>query len=256
MTELAALQSLFQGYVIDNDDAAVPAFIGDASSSAGERLDVYYEAYRLRLLEVLREDFPGLRSLMSADLFNEMGLRYLEAYPPHHPSIRVFGKNMAEFLSTNGVYSEWVHLAEMARFEWARGLAFDGPDADVMALEEFGSLPAEDWPSLRVRFHPTLQRLRFTWNVGSIARAVHANESTPQPVRLDDPEIWAVWRRGVTVYFRSLDENEARAMDAFADGVDFAAACSVLCGWLDAEAVPAKMAGMLNQWITEGLVAK
>jgi hypothetical protein len=43
-------------------------------------------------------------------------------------------------------------------------------------------------------------------------------------------------------------------MDAFADGSDFAAVCTVLCEWLDAEVVPARMAGMLNQWVTEGLV--
>jgi len=256
MTDLATLQSLFQGYVIDNDDAAVTAFIGNASASAEKRLDVYYEAYRLRLLEVLRVDFPGLCALMSADNFNAMGLRYLEEYPPHHPSVRSFAMNIAEFLSMDGVYSAWPYLAEIARFERARGHAFDGPDIDVMTLEAFGALPAEDWPSLRVRFHPTLQRLRFHWNVGPIARAISAEEPVPQPVGLDNPETWAVWRRGLTVYFRSLDETENRAMDAFADGRPFADVCTALCEWLDADAVPARMAGMLNQWVTEGLVTK
>jgi len=256
MTELAALQSLFQGYVVDNDDAAVPAFIGDVSASAEERLNIYYEAYRLRLLEVLREDFPGLRALISADTFNAMGLRYLGRFPPHHPSVRSFANNMAEFLSTDGVYSEWPYLAEMARFECARGLAFDGPNVDVMTLEAFGAIPAENWPSLRVRFHPTLQRLRFHWNVGPLARAISAEEPVPPPVGLDNPETWAVWRRGLTVYFRSLDETEVRAMDAFADGRTFADVCAALCDCLDAEAVPARMAGMLNQWVTEGLVTK
>jgi len=256
MTELAALQSLFQGHVIDNDEAAVPAFIGDASASAEERLNIYYEAYRLRLLEILREDFPGLRALMSAETFNAMGLGYLERFPPHHPSVRSFAKNMVEFLSTDGVYSEWPYLAEMARFECARGDAFDGPDAGVMTHEAIGVLPAEDWPSLRVSFHPTLQRLWFEWNVGPIARAISADEPVPQPVKLDAAETWVVWRRGITVYFRSLGENEARAMDAIADGHDFSGVCSVLCAWLDAEEVPATLAGMLNQWVTEGLIIK
>jgi hypothetical protein len=256
MTELVNLQSLFQSYVINGDDAAVPAFVGNASASAEERLDVYYEAYRLRLLEVLREDFPGLIALMSTDTFNAMGLRYLDKHPSYHPSVRSFGRHLTEFLTTDGIYSAWPYLAEMARFEWARGLAFDAANADVRTLDELGALPGEDWPALRVRFHPTLQRSRFAWNIGPIWRAVDAEAPLPQPAMLDKPEPWAVWRRDVTVYWRSLHEVEARAMDAFADGRDFAEVCTVLCEWLDAEAVPARMAGMLNQWVTEGLVTR
>jgi len=256
MTELANLQSLFQNYVIDNDAVTTPVFVGNASASAEQRLDVYYEAYRLRLLEVLRDDFPGICGLMNADTFNTMGLRYLEKHPSNHPSVRLFGKNLAGFLATDGSYSAWPCLAEMARFEWARGLAFDGANADVQTLDELGALPAGDWPALCVRFHPTLQRSQFAWNIGPIWRAIDDDTPLPPPTRLDKPESWAVWRRGVTVYWRSLDDIEARAMDAFADGHDFAAVCTVLCEWLDAEAVPARMAGMLNQWVTEGLVIK
>ena len=183
MTELANLQTLFQGYVIDNDDAALPAFVGDVSASAEERLDVYYEAYRLRLLEVLRDDFPGLVALMSADTFNAMGLRYLEQHPSNYYSVRSFAVNLVEFLATDGGYADWPYLAEMARFEWARGLAFDAANADVHTLDEFGALPADDWPALTLRFHPSLQRSRFDWNIGPMWRAIDAETPNPQPAR-------------------------------------------------------------------------
>ena len=256
MNGLANLQSLFQGYVIDGGDAAVPAFFGDATASAEERLDVYYEAYRLRLLGILREDFPGLGALLSADAFNAMGLHYLEKFPPHHPSVRAFGRHLAGFLESDEDFSDRPYLAEMARFDWARGLAFDGAQAEVLTLDELGALPAEEWPALRVHFQPTLQRSTFAWNIGPIWRAFDSEAPLPQPARLDEPEPWAVWRRGLAVYWRSLDEIEARALDAFADGADFAEVCAVLCEHLDAEAVPARMAGMLNRWVTEGLVEK
>ncbi len=254
MTELANLQSLFQGHVVDGDPAAGPAFVGSESASAEERLGVYYEAYRLRLLEILRDDFKGLCALMSADAFESLGLRYIDAHPSHYPSVRQFGRHLAEFLAAGSDYAEQPYLAEMARFDWARGLAFDAADGDVLTLDELGALPSEDWPELTLRFHPTLQRSQFAWNIVSIWRAINAEEPIPQPARFDKPEPWAVWRRGVTVYWRSLSDDEAVAMDAFADGRTFAEVCTVLCKWLDAEAVPARMAGMLNQWVTEGLV--
>ncbi len=256
MTELANLQSLFQGHVVGGDRAALPAFVGDATASAEERLGVYYEAYRLRLLEILRDDFPGLCGLMTADEFESLGLRYLDRHPSHDPSVRSFGRHLGEFLATDSAFAQRPYLAEMARFEWARGLAFDGAEAEVMTLEDLGALPGEDWPALRVRFHPTLQRSRFAWNTGPVWRAIDTQATVPPPARLEHPESWAIWRRGVTGYWRSLGEAEAGAMDAFADGGDFADVCTALCQWLDVEAVPATMAGLINQWVTEGLVAR
>jgi len=254
MTELANLQSLFQAHVVDGDPAAVPAFVGSEAASAEERLGVYYEAYRLRLLEILRDDFTGLCALMSEDDFESLGLRYIDAHPSQYPSVRQFGRHLAEFLEADSGYVAQPYLAEMTRFDWARGLAFDAANADILTLEELGTLPGEDWPALTLQFHPTLQRSRFAWNIVSIWRAINAEEPIPQPARFDEPEPWAVWRRGVTVYWRSLGQDEATAMDAFSKGHTFAEICTVLCERLDAEAVPARMAGILNQWVTEGLI--
>ncbi len=256
MTELADLQSLFQSHVINGDGAAVASFVGNADASTEERLGVYYDAYRLRLLEILRDDFPGLCGLMSEDAFEALGLRYLDKHPSQYPSVRQFGRHFAEFLVTDRASTEQPWLAEMAQFEWARGLAFDAANADVLTLEDLGALPAEDWPTLRLRFHPSLQRIRLNWNVVPAWHAVNDGASVPQGIRREQSEPWVVWRRDVTVYWRSLSDGESTAIEAFADGGDFSAVCAVLCEQLDAEGVPATMAGLLNQWITEGLVAK
>jgi len=256
MTQLANLQLLFQGHVVSGDEQAITAFVGNETASAADRLGIYFNAYRMRLLQILREDFPGLCSIMSADAFDALGLRYIDQHPSQHPSVRQFGRYLAEFLAADHDAIEQPYLAEMARLEWARGFAFDAANADVLTVEELGALPGQDWPALKVQFHPTLQRLRFAWNVGPMWRAINAEEPIPPPARFEQPESWAVWRREVTVYRRSLSEIEACAMDAFTAGKDFAAVCEVLCERLDPQEVPPAMAGMLNQWVIEGLVTK
>ena len=259
MTALADLQALFEGFVVRGNDAAA-VFVGDETASAEARLGIYYDAYRLRLIETLRVDFPGLCALMSAEEFDSLGLRYLEKHPSHYPNVRWFGRHMAEFLAVDSFFAERPYLTEMARFEWARGLAFDAANVDGPTPDELApllaELPAEDWASLCLKFHPALQRSEFAWNVGPIWRAVSAEESIPPTVKLSKPEQWAVWRRGVTVYWRSLDESEAYALDAFCDGRNFADVCAGLCAWIAEEDVPARMAAMLRQWVAEGLVAK
>lgn len=255
MNNLAELQTLFQGFVVTNDAGAVPAFVGNEAASAEERLNVYYEAYRLRLLEILHDDFPGLTALMNPDSFNAMGLRYLEQHPSEHPSVRVFGRHLPDFLVTDGGFADWPWLAEMARFEWQRGLAFDGPDGERMTLEVLGALSPEDWIGLQIRFHPTLQKSWYEWNIGPIWRAVNAGDTPPAPARLATAGSIAIWRKGITLYWRTLEPYEDQAMNAFSSGADFAAVCDTLCEFIAADEVPARMAGMLNQWVTEGLVS-
>jgi len=256
MTELENLQTRFQKQVMTGQDEVAGLFVGDGTATAEQRLGVYYDAYRLRLIEILTGDFPGLCVLMSDEGFRQLGIRYIDSYPSQNPSVRWFGQHLAEFLASDPAFSAQVYLAEMARFEWARGLAFDGPAAPVVSLEDLGGVPPADWPSVTLDLHPTLQRSQSDWNVGSIWRAICAEEVVPAPVQLSEPANWAVWRRGVTVYWRSLNDVEATALDTFGRGETFAEVCGGLCESIEVDEVPAAIARMLNQWITEGLVAR
>jgi len=73
---------------------------------------------------------------------------------------------------------------------------------------------------------------------------------------LDKPEHLALWRSDLTIYWRSLSDSEAWALETFAGGMSFADVCDGLCDWIVVEEVPVAAAGMLRQWITEGLISK
>jgi hypothetical protein len=256
MTGLVKLQSLFQDHVLTRNPDAVIAFVGNDIASTESRLGVYYDAYRLRLAECLRNDFPGLNAVMGAEPFDALCRRYIEAHPSTYPNVRWVGQHLTDFLEADNATSRHPYLAEMARFEWARGLAFDGPDAAVMKPDTLAQLTPEDWPSLRLQLHPTLHRSEFDWNIGPIWRAVSDDESVPMPVQLETPEQLALWRRETTVYWRSLGTPEAHALDAFRDGKEFAEVCARLCEWYTEDEVPGQIAGMLRQWVAEGLLTE
>ena len=88
-------------------------------------LDVYRDGYALRLIEVLTTDYPGLMAMAGPADFDHMARAYIAAHPSRHPSVRWFGKDVADFLSRTPPYSRTPAAAEMARFEWALGEAFD-----------------------------------------------------------------------------------------------------------------------------------
>ena len=62
-------------------------------------LDVYRDGYALRLIEVLTIDYPGVLAMAGPADFDHMARAYIAAHPSHHPSVRWFGKGLADFLA-------------------------------------------------------------------------------------------------------------------------------------------------------------
>jgi hypothetical protein len=251
MSQLRELQLDFQAYVRDEDNAAVPAVVGDQRAGREERLDVYYQAYRLRLLEILRNDFSGLAALLDEQGFHALGLAYLAAHPSTHPSVRWFGRHLADFLRTAEPYCARPELTEMACFEWAWGQAFDAADSPVVDSSALEQVP---WAELHVGLQASVQRIALHSNVPAVFQAVCSEESLPDVQISDASKQWMLWRRDLDIFWRSLENDEAWALDNCVDGSNLAQLCDGLCRWHDEAEVPLRMAMLLRQWSGEGLI--
>src|SRR5215813_2214703 len=100
---------------------AVPALLAlvepGARLTSAERVGVYADMYRWRLIEALREDYPRLVVALGDDGFADLVRAYVAARPSCHPSLRHLGTALAGFLAGSGVAG---HLVDLARLEWAR----------------------------------------------------------------------------------------------------------------------------------------
>lgn len=250
---LARLERLFQDFVARGTPDVAAYVVSDARAGVEQRLDVYHQAYRLRLLEALGNDFPNLKRYVGDAEFERIARAYIELHPSTQPSVRGFGKSLARFLDAPELAGAEPVLADIAAFEWARGEAFDAPDAPVLTVKGLAEIPRADWPFLRLRLHPTLRRLSLRWNAPALCKALADDAPVPQPEQ--SPAEWLVWRHGLEVYWRSLDETEPRALDAAARGARFAGICESLLDVLDADDVPVRAASLLKRWASDGLLA-
>jgi hypothetical protein len=162
---LRRLQEDFQGYLLTLDVRMYPHVLGSAQVSVEERLAIYANAYRLRLLEALGTDYPGLHAILGDDEFDAMGRAYIAAHPSPYFSLRWFGDRMSDFLSITAPYSKYPVFSEMAAFEWAKSDAFDAADSEVAGIHDMAAIPPDAWPGLRFVPHPSLRRLDLRWNV-------------------------------------------------------------------------------------------
>lgn len=251
-SSLAALQERFQAYVQQHAGEVDQFIVADAKADAVGRMGVYADAYRLRLVEVLTNDYPALAGLIGAEAFDALARAYVDTHPSRQPSVRWFGKSLAAFLrEQEGARS--LH-AELAAFEWAQGEAFDAGDAHVLALEDVARVPAAQWPYMSFEPHPTLRRLELTWNVGALAQAAADGAPLPSPVQ-DDPREWLIWRRDLVIRWRSLTADEAVALDAARHRESFGAVCERLCDHVHPEEAGLHAAGLLKRWLADGLLS-
>jgi len=254
MSTLQDLQADFQSFLLHRREDIRAQVIGTDKVSAEQRLAIYYDAYRLRLLEALDSNYPVLHGWIGDDKFEELGLAYLTAHPSTHFSIRYFGHELARFLAADKTYCDRLFLSEMAQFEWAMTEAFDAPDSTLVRLEDVAAMAPEAWPGLRFQMQDSVRRLNLEWNMPVVWKAIDAEQVPEEPQRNEYPKSWLLWRQDLKTYFRSLSVDEAWALDAARVGSTFAMICEGLCEWTDAQYVAGHAAGLLKQWISDGLI--
>jgi len=263
MTALRELQHGFQSWVL-RDAGAPPATVADTGAvSARDRLKVYADAIRLRFLEVLGQDYPGLHALAGDDEFRRLGLAYVAAHPSHHPSIRWFGRHLPAFLRSTAPWREQPVLAEMAAFEWAKGELLDAPDSPVVGVEDIAAIPPDRWAGIRPRLKPAVRRVTLEWNVPVVWKAIDGDEAVPALARADRAGSadgaegavdWLLWRQDLLVRWRSIDPDEAWALRSCDAGEDFGSICVGLGERVGEDAAALRAATFLKQWATDGVL--
>lgn len=258
MTDLAQLQADFQAYLLGDASSAdfTGQIVDDAKVGVNRRLAIYFDSYRLRIIEALATAYPKLKTLLGDDLFDRLAREYIAKFPSTYHNIRWYGGHMREHLLY--LLPEHPIAAEMAAFEWALSLAFDAEDVPELSLQDLAEIPPENWHALQFKFQPAIQIVRFRWNVIPIWKALDVAE-TPPALRQDSSYTsWLVWRRDFSSQFRSMDEMEVIALHLAMTGATFAEVCERLEGQ-EAETSAGQAMTIAAQymagWLQSGMIA-
>ena len=222
MKNLASLQRAFQRHVYRPGSTLQRAVLGTAHANAPRRLSVYTEGYRLRLAEALGTDYPALNGLLGEAAFRKMLFAFVEANPSRTPNLRWYGAALPAFLARRTPWQRRPLLTELARFEWTLGLAFDAADMPLASADDVARLAPEQWPGMRLRLHPSVQRLALRGTAPKVWQAVVVENRKPPAARMRARAAdWLVWRNGHDPFYRALPPIEAWALHAVARGADF-----------------------------------
>lgn len=252
--KLRELQHGFQDFVLKLDNGIVPHVQDHGRLSAAARLELYAEAYRLRLVEVLSVHYPVLHAWMGSDEFERLAVAYIDVHPSRRFSVRWFGDRLGEFLHNTALYNERPALAEMARFEWALAEVFDAADIPPVQHTELSAIPAQQWPYLAFSLHPGVTCVQCRWNTVDIWQAVADGREPPDTQQTDVVQVWLVWRAGLATSFRPLQPMEANILDCALSGNSFGEMCALMARDMAGEQVAGELAGLLGVWVRDGII--
>lgn len=127
-------------------------------AETARRFAVYRNTVAVSLGRALARRFPVIERLVGPAFFAALARACLEADPPRSPVLLEWGAGFADFLAGFAPVADWPYLADVARVEYARGLAFHAPDA---APVDPAVLAGADPARLRLGLHPSLAVLRL-----------------------------------------------------------------------------------------------
>ncbi len=253
---LGDLQRAFQDYLLVTADGFAGSVRDTKKADRLTLLGVYRDAYALRLIEVLTNDFPGLMAMAGPADFDHMARAYIAAHPSRTPSVRWFGRHLADFLAGTAPYDTTPAAAEMARFEWTLGQAFDAPDQPPVAAADLMALAPEAWETLSFAPLPSLHRLALAFEVPQAwQQRAEVEPGNLEVAGASGPVPWVIWRPERTTHFRSMEAHEAAALDALIAGKTFPDICEALVSHVGEEQAAARAASLLRGWVEAGMIA-
>jgi len=209
-----------------------------------ERLEIYAKSYWYRVLDCLYEDYPGVRAIVGERRFMKLATAFLGEYPSESWTLRNLGSRLPGFIEGAPAFTApHVELAaEMARFEWAQVVAFDGPALPVLTEDDV----LDGGARLRVALQPYVTVMECEYPVDEFTLALKKRDTAalrgeasnaptampkgngkarPRLPRRERVHV-AAHRQENNLYFKRLEPEAYAMLTALRDGRTLEAACA------------------------------
>lgn len=183
------------------------------------RFAVYRNNVHGSLINALADSYPVVRQLVGDEFFRAMAAVHVHTATPHSPLMSRYGEALADFIESFEPASCVPYLADVARLERLRVLAYHAADTPPVAPAQIAAALA-DPPSLhqlRVTFHPSLQLLDSAYAVVSIW-AAHQMDTTLADIDPGQAQHALVLRNGLDVEVFALDPGAFTFISNLHDG--------------------------------------
>lgn len=172
-------QAEFAGALLSVARPAPACLKGAAQGRAERRFAVYRNTVTVGLIEALQARFPVVERLVGEEFFRATARAYVALKPPSSPLLFRYGDRFPDFIARFTPAAPLPYLADVARLEYARGLAYHAADHDPLPPASFAALDKGRLADFTVTLHPSVGIVISTFPILSIWLANQAETVAP-----------------------------------------------------------------------------
>lgn len=177
-----------------------------------QRINIYRDSYFLRLLDVFKNDYKGLKNMLGDELFDHFAWSYLQLHPSTSYTLNELGKRFPEFLQKSLEESldgnspdDWqLFIIDIARYERTYIDVFHGEGHEEIESKE-------PFPSTRLRLSPSVTTLQLNFPVAQ--HILSAREESLDALPDKETVNYVFTRDQYRVHVHSVSELEFKALD-------------------------------------------
>ncbi len=250
---LIELQNDFQRILLDSERKGAD-WVNESihGLTSLDRLGIYYNAYRIRLIDVLLDTFEHTAIYLGDDWFHQLAAAYVQSHQSTYTNIGLYGREFPNFLAEQ--LADDKEVSELALMDWKLRRAFDGADSGVMTDDELQDLASADSISIQLQPVPTLSITKQYFNTLDIWHAINQDQAPPPVERLPQPIDILIWRKAYSPHFRSLAEIESAAIACILSGDSLEAIGGTLEHDFPNVDVATEFGVMLRRWLDDEII--
>ncbi|MBI5789949.1 MAG: putative DNA-binding domain-containing protein [Rhodocyclales bacterium] len=218
----------FAAALLATDGCCPPGLTTWNGSAPAQRFGVYRNNVVVGLVDALADSFPVTQALVGEDFFRAMAREFVRAHPPRSSVLALYGDGFAGFIEDFPPAAGLPYLADMARLEYLRVMAWHAADACPLAPAAIAALvgDAAVLADARFSFHPSLFLLPSAHAVASLWTAHQSESAALTLAGLDTAaaETALVCRNGLEVEIFCLRPGAASFVASLMQDASFAAA--------------------------------
>lgn len=209
-------------------DTRLPCPEGLCSANGADpasRFAVYRNNVQGSLITALSDSYPVVAQLVGEEFFCAMAAVFVQQQPPQSPLMNRYGEAFADFIAAFEPAGSVPYLADVARLEHLRTLAYHAADALPVRPEQITAAlaDAQTLSELRFNLHPSLHLLDSAYAVVAIWGA-HQHDSTLEGIDVNQRQHALVLRNELDVEVFALDPGASTFIRNLIDGQPLLAA--------------------------------
>lgn len=210
------------------------------------QLDVYINAYRYRLFDVVAEDYTTLRHYLGGAAFDALIHDFVNSERPDHFNIARFAAKLPAFIRQSRPDDVFAH--ELCDLETLIAQLADAPETQALTQEDFAQVSPDELMQMVLHPRVALRLVTFTHPVNAYFQAVMDDENPPAPA--PEASHMAVFRHEDSMWRMVLDADEYALLAQLFTGVTVGEALQDLD-----EGSAMHLTDWFARWIRNGLLA-